>query len=108
MINQYNEYTNHPRAEEPWDTPTNVFQSQSYNNGEILYIQEPLKVEIKTQPGDSNRDTVLLYIPLSKTGSYKSLLKFITVLKKIMKGQNLNNGPLCYYMTKKILDVYSL
>ena len=35
-----------------------------------------------------------------KTSLTEALLKFLALLKKILKGQNLTTGPQCYAMTK--------
>ena len=70
--------------------------------------QYALKLDIKTQSCDINNETVLIYIPISKTGSEELLLKFLLILKNIMKGQNLAMGPQMYDMTKKLLVRESL
>ena len=55
-----------------------------------------------------NSKTVLLYTPIFKTGGYaKALLKFIILLKNILKGQNLIAGPQIYAMMHKLLEGYS-
>ena len=58
-----------------------------------------MKVDIKTQPGDSYSDTVAIYVPLFRTGSQEALLKFVTILHKIIRGQYLFTGPQKFGMT---------
>ena len=62
-----------------------------------------LKVEINTQSGYMNRKMVSIYTPIFNTGSVEALLKFLVILKKIMKDQNLTNGPHCYTTTNNII-----
>ena len=46
---------------------------------------------------------VSLYVPIFKTVLDKSLLKFLVLLKKILKVQNLTTGPKWYVMANNIL-----
>ena len=46
---------------------------------------------------------VSLYVPIFKTVLDKSLLKFLVLLKKILKVQNLTPGPQWYVMANNIL-----
>ena len=52
-----------------------------------------LKVDIKTQPGERDSETVAIYMTLLWTGSLEALLKFFTILHKIIRGQDLSMGP---------------
>ena len=70
--------------------------------------QYSLNVDVKTHPGEINIKIVLLYIHISKTSSAKALLKFLFILKKILKGQNLKRGPKFYVTTKNTLAGESL
>ena len=63
----------------------------------------PLKVEIDTKISDTNSETVSTYVPIFKTGSIEALLKFLVLLKDILKGKNLKTSPHNYAMTKNIL-----
>ena len=54
---------------------------------------ESLKINIKTQPGEKDSETVDIYMPLFWTGSPESLLKFVTIHHKITRGQDLSTGP---------------
>ena len=69
---------------------------------------ESLKVNIKTQPGKENRKTILIYLPMSKTGSLEELLRFLTILQNIIKGQILTTGPNKYKILKNLLAGESL
>ena len=60
---------------------------------------DSLKVDIKTQPGERDCETVSIYMPLLRTGSIEALLKFLTILLKIITGQDLSTGPQKYSMT---------
>ena len=70
--------------------------------------RDSLRVDIKTHPWEISSKKVSIYIPISRTGSEKSLLKFIFLLKKILKGQNLITGPQYYTTTKNIIAGDSL
>ena len=50
---------------------------------------------------------VLLYVQIFKTGSDKALLKFLVLLKKILKGQNLTTCPQWYVMANNLLIGYN-
>ena len=45
-----------------------------------------LSIYIKTQPIDTNSNTVSLYVPIFKTGSSEALLKLIVLLGKKPQG----------------------
>ena len=47
---------------------------------------DSLKVDIKTQPGESDSERVAIYMPLFRTGIPEALLKFFTILHKIIRG----------------------
>ena len=57
--------------------------------------------------GDKDRKTVAIYVPIFRTGSPESLLKFIKILK-IIKGQNLSTVPHKYRMTRNLVVGESL
>ena len=63
-----------------------------------------LKAEIKTQLWEDNIKTILIYVLIFITVSNKSLLKFLILLKNILKGQNLNTVPHCFNIMKNILS----
>ena len=46
---------------------------------------------------------VTIYVPLFWTGSHESLLKFITLLNKIIHGQDLATGPQKFGITRNII-----
>ena len=54
---------------------------------------DSLKVDIKTQPGEKDSDTVVIYVPMFRIGSLEDLLKFVTIPTKIIQGQDLSTGP---------------
>ena len=76
---------------------TPLFGSITENN------QEYLKVQTKNQQGETNRNTVPLYVPILKTGSYKEILKLLTSIKKT-NGKDLKMIPQSYVMTNKLLS----
>ena len=47
--------------------------------------QDSMKLEIKTQPEDTNKDLVPLYVPICITISSEELLKFPVLLNNIRK-----------------------
>ena len=44
----------------------------------------PLKVDIKTQTGDKDIETLLIYVTFFRIGRTEALLKFITILNGII------------------------
>ena len=56
------------------------------------------KFNIKTQYGEKDSETVAIYVSLIRNGSPKSLIKFVKILNKIIKGQDLSMGPHKYGM----------
>ena len=54
--------------------------------------QALIKVDIKSQLGDINIETVSFYTLIFKTGSTEALLRFLILLKKIPNSQNLTTG----------------
>ena len=51
---------------------------------------------------------VLLYFPILKTRSSKSLLKFPMLIKKILKEKKFQTGPKCFDMKTDLLDRVAL
>ena len=64
---------------------------------------DSLKVNIKTQPGERDSKTFAINVPLFWTGSTKALLKFITLLKNIIWGQDLSTGTHKFWMTRNLI-----
>ena len=64
---------------------------------------DSLKVEIKNQPGEPDSKTVSIYVSLFRAGSPEALLKFIVVLHKVIKRQELSTGPQKYGMACNLL-----
>ena len=52
---------------------------------------------------EKDSETVAIYVPLFWTGIPEALPKFVTILNKIIKGQDLSNGPQKYRMTRNIV-----
>ena len=46
---------------------------------------------------------VLIYVLLFRTGSPEALLKFVTILHKIIRGQDLSTGPQKFGMTQNLV-----
>ena len=57
-----------------------------------------------TQPGKSNSETILLYVPFFKTGLSYALLRFLTLIQNIIKGQILIKGLQMSATTKNIIS----
>ena len=53
-------------------------------------------------------ETVSIYVPLFRTGSLEALLKFIIVLQKIIKVQDLSTRPQKYRSNHNLLLVKAL
>ena len=64
---------------------------------------DSLKVDIKTQPGERDSENVAIYMPLFWTLSPESLLKFVTILDKIIRVQYLSTGPQKFGMMQKLV-----
>ena len=54
---------------------------------------DSLKVDIKTQLGERDSETVEIYVLLFRTGSPEALLKCVTIIHKIIRGQDLSTVP---------------
>ena len=67
-----------------------------------------LWVDIKTQPGDRVSDTVAIYVSLFLTGSTEALLKFVTLFKNIIWGQDMSTVPHKFGMTRNLVVGESL
>ena len=77
--------------------------------GKILTERlDSLKVNINTQPGYRDSDTVAIYLPMFRTGGPEALLKFFPILNKIIWGQELSTGPQKFGMTRNLVIGESL
>ena len=64
---------------------------------------DSLKVDIKTQPGERYSKTVVIYVLMFRTGIPEALLKFVTLLHNIIRGQDLSTGPQKSGMTRNMV-----
>ena len=62
-----------------------------------------LKVYIKTQQGEPKSYMIYIYVPLFNTWLLQALLRFLTILQNIIKGQILTTGMKMYAMENDIL-----
>ena len=62
-----------------------------------------IKVDIKTQPGEKDSETLAIYMPLFRTISHEYPHKLITILNRIIKGHDLSTGPQKYRMTRNLV-----
>ena len=69
---------------------------------------DSLKVNINTQPGERESETVEIYVPLFRSGSPEALLKFFTIIHKIIRGQDLSTGTHKFGMTQNLVVGESL
>ena len=69
---------------------------------------ESLKVGIKNQLGERDIETLDIYVPLFRTGISEALLKFVTILHKITRGQDLSTGLQKFGMTRNLVVGESL
>ena len=69
---------------------------------------DTLKVNIKTQPGDRDIKTLAIYVPLFWVEIPEALLKFVTLLHKIIWGQDLSTGLQKFGRTSKLVVVEAL
>ena len=84
--------------------PPQIFYKPNPTIGKTLTDKsDSLMVDIKTQPGDRDSKTVVIYMPLFWTGSPEALLNFVILLKNIIRGQDLSTGPQKFGMTRKLV-----
>ena len=67
-----------------------------------------LKVNIKTQPGERDSETVAIYVQLFLKVITEELFKFVTILHKIIRGQDLSKGSQKFRMTQNLFVGVSL
>ena len=65
---------------------------------------DSLNFDINTQPGERDSETVVIYVPLFWAESPESLLKFVTIIYKIILGQYLYTSPQKFGMTRNLVD----
>ena len=68
-----------------------------------MYKSDFLKVDINIQPGERDSNRVAIYVPLFRTGIPEALLKFVTLIHKIIRGQDLSMGPQKFGMTRNLV-----
>ena len=92
-----------------WVPPTPISYKSNATMGKIpIDKSDYLKVNIKTQPGERYSETVVIYMPLSRAGIPESLLKFVTILHKIIRGQYLSMGPQKFGMVRNLVVIEAL
>ena len=64
---------------------------------------DSLKVDKKTHPGETDSETVSIYVLILNTGLAESLLKFLLFLKKHSMENNPQTGPQRNATTKPLL-----
>ena len=64
---------------------------------------DSLKVNIKTQPGEMNIKTIVVYVLRFQTGIPESLLKFVTLLHKIIQDKDLPTRTKKFGMTGNLV-----
>ena len=67
-------------------------------------IDKILVGQYNHQPGEKYSNTTAIYVPLFHMGSPESILKFVTLLNKIIRGQDLSTVPQ-KFVTKRNLVV---
>ena len=80
-----------------WSPPPPI--SYSTTGKTPAYKLDSLKVDVKTKPGERDSDTVTIYVLLFWTGIPEALLKFVTILHRIIRGQDLFTGSQKFGMT---------
>ena len=64
---------------------------------------DSLKVNMKTQSGETGSETVSLYVLVFRTGSPEACIKFHTTIQKITRCQSIKTGLQMYATTKNLL-----
>ena len=73
-----------------WGLPPPIFYKSDPTLGKTPADKlDSLKFDIKNQPGERDSETVVIHVLLFRTGSPESLLKFVTLLNKIIRFQDL-------------------
>ena len=67
------------------------------------YTGDSLKVDINTQIGDRYGKTVTIKVNIFRKGTPEALLKLLTILKNIIKGQDLSTDTHKYRMAHNII-----
>ena len=67
-----------------------------------------IKADINDQPGERDSETVSIYATLFFNRSPESLLKFVTILNKIIRGHDLSTGPQKFGMSRNLVVRESL
>ena len=87
-----------------WGPPPPISYKSEPTLGKTLTDKSnSLKVNIKTQPRYRYRDTVVINVPLFRTGITEALINIITILNKIIQGQGLTTGPQKFGMTRNLV-----
>ena len=97
---------------EDWKTrfpPPPIYYKTGVNLGKTpTYKSDYLKVNINTQPSERGSETVAIYVTLFQTGSTEALHKLVTLLHKIIRGQDLSTGTKKFGVTRNLVVVESL
>ena len=64
---------------------------------------DSLKIDINTQPGERDSETVAIYMPLFWVGSPEALLKVLELLHKIIRNQDLPTRPQKFGITTNLI-----
>ena len=90
-----------------WKTrfpPPPIYYKTGVNLGKTpTYKSDYLKVNINTQPSERGSETVAIYVTLFQTGSTEALHKLVTLLHKIIRGQDLSTLPPKFGMTSSMV-----
>ena len=94
---------------EYWKTqglPPLIYYKTNVTIGKTLIkTLDSFKADINTQPWYRDSDTVVIYVPLFWTGSPQALLKFVTILHKIIRVQDLSTVPQNFEMTRNLVFI---
>ena len=71
---------------------SNILQYRR-NDWEDVDVKFGLFDYIKTQLGEREIDTVVIYVSLIRTVIPEALLEFVILLQNIIRGQDLSTGP---------------
>ena len=87
-----------------WGPPPLISYKANATIGKTLMDKlEYLKVNINTQPGERDSETVDIYVPMFHTGSPEALIKFINLLHKIIRSKELSTVPQNFGMTRNLV-----
>ena len=87
----------------PWPLPPISYKTDVTIGNNSTEKSDSLNIDIKTKPVERDSEAVVIYVPMLRTWSPEALLKFVTILNKIISGQDLSTGIQKFGMTRNLI-----